>query len=169
MDNIIDTFNISKNNINTDEIIKESNTLTFDNENNFFNKKKKLIEYSKNLTSLEYKEIFNIIKIDNCQYSSNNNGVFINLSNINEETINKIFNFLKFTKQKKKELVEKENYMESFKKNIEIIQDNNNDINSNKNESKIKIKKKIDNEYLSESNDQIDVNKYLCFSSDEEK
>ena len=170
MDNIIDTFNISKNNINTDEIIKESDTLTLDKESNFFNKKKKLIEYSKNLTSLEYKEIFNIIKIDNCQYSSNNNGIFINLSNINEETINKIFDFLKFTNQKKKELVEKENYMEDFKKNIETFQDNsNNDIKLNEEESNIKTKKNIDDEYLSEYNDQIDVNKYLCFSSDEEK
>ena len=69
-------------------------------------------------TKLEYNEIFSIIEKDNCDYSSNINGIFINLSNVEENTIDKIFNFLKFTKQKKKELKEKEFYIEDFKKNI---------------------------------------------------
>ena len=165
MDNIIDTFNISKNNIDKDEIIKETNTVfDLDDESNFFQKKKRLIEYSKNLTLLEYKEIFNIIKNDNCQYSSNNNGIFINLSNVDEETINKIFDFLKFTKQKKKELNEKECYIEDFKKNIinnEIKKENKREINHDD--------KNASDDYLSDSNESVDINKYLCFSSDDEK
>ena len=55
-----------------------------------------------NLTNIEYNEILNIIQEDNCNYTNNTNGVFINLSNVEENTINKIYNFLKFTKQKKK-------------------------------------------------------------------
>ena len=165
MDNIIDTFNINKNSINQDEIIKEKNKLIdLDDESNYFQKKKRLIEYSKNLTLLEYKEIFNIIKNNNCQYSSNNNGIFINLSNVDEETINKIFDFLKFTKQKKKELNEKECYIEDFKKNIL-----NNEV---KKENKKEIMKEDINasdDYLSDSNESVDINKYLCFSSDDEK
>lgn len=165
MDNIIDTFNISKNNIDKNEIIKETDSLIdLDNESNFFQKKKRLIEYSKNLTLLEYKEIFNIIKNNNCQYSSNNNGIFINLSNVDEETVNKIFDFLKFTNQKKKELNEKECYIEDFKKNII-----NNEVKKENKREVVQDNKNASDDYLSDSNESVDLNKYLCFSSDDEK
>ena len=165
MDNIIDTFNISKNNIDKNEIIKETDSLIdLDNESNFFQNKKRLIEYSKNLTLLEYKEIFNIIKCNNCQYSSNNNGIFINLSNVDEETVNKIFDFLKFTNQKKKELNEKECYIEDFKKNII-----NNEVKKENKREVVQDNKNASDDYLSDSNESVDLNKYLCFSSDDEK
>ena len=65
-------------------------------------KKKKLLEITKNLSLLEYNEIFNILQEDNCQYSDNNHGVFINLQNISDKTIDTIFIFLDFIKKKKK-------------------------------------------------------------------
>lgn len=162
MNNILDTFQISKTNINKDEYLNQED-LEINEKSNIILKKKKLIEYSKNLTKLEYNEIFSIIKKDNCDYSYNINGVFINLSNTEDKTINKIFNFLKFIKQKKKELKEKEFYIEDFKKNISEKEaeysKNTNIMNQKKND--------IHNE-LSSEEEEIDTEKYIYFSSDEE-
>lgn len=162
MDNIIDTFNINKEVINKEEILNIKNN--DEDVVDIILKKKKLIEMSVNLTNIEYHEILNIIQEDKCNYSSNTNGVFINLSNIEDITVDKIYNFLKFTKHKKEELKEKENYLEDFKKTIkqedEPIQImNTNDINNNDDKS-------IDT--LSDNNDNVNYNDFLCFSSDEE-
>ena len=121
---------------------------------------------AQNLNNIEYHEILNIIQKDNCTYSSNSNGIFINLTNTKNETIDKVFDFLKFTKQKKKELKEKENYLESFKKKISIEDENIN------HEKKNKI---INNEdeksvgTLSDNEEKINYNDYLCFSSYDEE
>jgi hypothetical protein len=122
-------------------------------------KKKKLIEISKTLSKIEYFEIFSIIKQDNCQYSENKNGVFINLLNVPESTIDKIFNFINYIKQKKEDLLKHEDFINDAKKNIiekkTIIADNE--------------IKKIEEE-LSDMSDYEEENdhNYLVFSSDEE-
>ena len=54
-------------------------------------KKRKLIDITKNLSHLEYYEIFNILESSNSQYSDNNNGIFVNLHNVSDEIIDKIF------------------------------------------------------------------------------
>jgi hypothetical protein len=77
---------------------------------NLSSKKKRLIEISKNLSQLEYLEIFNIIEEDNCQYSENKNGIFINLNNVNESTIDKIFNFIDYSVS----TIFSQNYSRSF-------------------------------------------------------
>ena len=160
MDNILDTFQISKKHIDKNEQLSQED-LEINENSNIILKKKKLIEYSKNLTQLEYNEIFTILEKDNCDYSSNINGVFINLSNVDEKTIDKIFNFLKFTKQKKKELKEKEFYIEDFKKNISEEEVSNPKTNINQ--------KKIYNcDELSSEEEEEDIEKYICFSSDDE-
>ena len=104
MNNIIDTFNINKSIIDEDDILNSKINVVNEKNNDLIQKKKKLIEMTSNLTKIEYIEILNIIQEDKCNYSSNTNGVFINLTNIENNTIDKIFNFLKFTKQKKEEL-----------------------------------------------------------------
>ena len=117
-----------------------------------------------NLTNIEYNEILNIIDNDNCTYSSNSNGVFVNLSNIEDFTINKIYSFLKFTKQKKEELKEKESYLENFKKTINKPEN----ISIKKT---IKIEKNTEDNYieiLTDNYDEINYDDYLCFSSDDE-
>lgn len=169
MDNIVDRFNINKEIIENNYILKEKES--DDNEENDKNldlvlKKKKLIEMASKLTSIEYNEILNIIQNDNCSYSSNTNGVFINLTNVEINTINKIYSFLKFTKQKKEELKEKETYLESFKKKIEEeeISNNNNEIIKKKD---LEDSKSIDS--LSDNEDNTNFNEYLCFSSDDEE
>ena len=163
---------VKKNNIlsNKNEVLKD-----FENQNNNdFNieynanasikKKKKLLESVKNLSNIEYNEIFNIIQENNCQYSGNNNGIFINLQNVNDEIIDKIFNFLEFIKKKKEELNEKDVVLENIKKDIQVNEtehfDNNKINNTQKNET-ILSDDDCDDE-------KINYDKYLCFSSDED-
>ena len=70
----------------------------------------------------------------------------------------------KFTNQKKKELNEKECYIEDFKKNII-----NNEVKKENKREVVQDNKNASDDYLSDSNESVDLNKYLCFSSDDEK
>jgi hypothetical protein len=54
-----------------------------------------------NLTYTELSEVFNIIRNNTDKYSENNNGVFINLKYIDDSTINKIWEFINFSKKNK--------------------------------------------------------------------
>ena len=145
---------------NVDNTIKSNDNLIF--------KKKKLIEISKNLTKIEYLEIFNIIQEDKCIYSENKNGIFINLSNVSENTIDKIFNFINFIKHKKEDLLKYEEYVTIAKKNISDVQKSiiNNNINTEK-----EYNDNNNYEYSDSDDDDEDdkkINEYLVFSSDEE-
>ena len=136
------------------------------NNDNLINKKKKLIELSKNLTKIEYLEIFNIIQEDNCIYSENKNGIFINLSNISENTIDRIFNFINFIKHKKEDLIKYEEYVSIAKKSI------NTNITKTLNENNIEIESKdkyYENYEEEEEDEKKNSSNYLLFSSDEEE
>jgi hypothetical protein len=144
---------------NVDNLIKSNDNLIF--------KKKKLIEISKNLTKIEYLEIFNIIQEDKCIYSENKNGIFINLSNVSENTIDKIFNFINFIKHKKEDLLKYEEYVTIAKKNISDVQKSV--INNNISNEKEYNDNNNNYEYSdSEDDDDKKINEYLVFSSDEE-
>ena len=95
-------------------------------------------------------------------HSDNNNGVFINLTNIGEETIDKIFNFINFIKKKKKELSDKENYLENMKKDISEQESNKS------NTEQYTTKNNVVYQELSDNEEEINFENYLCFSSDEE-
>lgn len=56
---------------------------------------------------LHHKEILRILKDNNCSISSNRNGSFINLTNINDSIIEKINIYLKHVKKQETELKEK--------------------------------------------------------------
>lgn len=56
------------------------------------------------LSTSEYQEIFNIVRNNNISYTENKNGVFINLKHTNENIINKIYDFIEFCKDNKKNL-----------------------------------------------------------------
>lgn len=142
--------------LNEDINIKKSENLIL--------KKKKLIEISKNLTQLEYLEIFNIIQEDKCSYSENKNGIFINLSNVSETTIDKILNFIYFIKHKKEDLVKYETYVNIAKQNISDIQKSI----PIKNIS-IETKENINNYEYSDYEDEKNIDDYLIFSSDEDE
>ena len=66
------------------------------------NEKKILASKIENITNKkEYKEIFKIIYENNCNYIENDNGVYINLNLLNDETLLKIKNFLKIIENNK--------------------------------------------------------------------
>ena len=126
-------------------------------------KKKRLIELSKNLSKLEYLEIFEIIKNDKCIYSENKNGIFINLNNIEEETIEKIFSFINFIKHKKEDLLKHEEFINTAKKNISVeIKPYEKKIDESLNEI-------ILDDELSDMEDNNNYSNYLHFSSDEDE
>jgi len=162
---------VKKNDIllNKNEVLKDFNMQNNNdfhieyNVNTSIKKKKKLLELVKNLSNIEYNEIFNIIQENNCPYSGNNNGIFINLQNVNDEIIDKIFIFLEFIKQKKEELNEKDVVLENIKKDIKVnvIENFDNKIN---NTSKNDIVLSDDDRDDEKNNSD----KYLCFSSDED-
>lgn len=127
-------------------------------------KKKRLIEIAKNLTKIEYLEIFNIIQEDNCVYSENKNGIFINLSNVSENTIDKIYNFIYFIQHKKEDLIKHDEYVNNAKKNItenKVIPSNNITLNENT--------ENMNYENESDDNNHESNNNYLVFSSDEDE
>ena len=57
--------------------------------------KEELKNLIKNLTPEQHKELFFFIRKETSIYSENKNGVFINLKNLKDETINKIQNYVK--------------------------------------------------------------------------
>jgi len=135
---------------------KNSETLLF--------KKKKLIEICKNLAKNEYLEIYNIILKDSCPYSENKNGIFINLANIKENTIDKIFDFINFIKHKKEDLIIQDEKINNVKLNIN---DQTNNLINNDDNEEIDEYEDNDNESVSYIEEKSSKN-YLSFSSDED-
>ena len=81
-----------------------------DDEEIDFNTKLSLTEIKnriENLYETELIEIFKIIKDNNEKYTTNNNGIFINISNLKSITINEITHFLIFS-EKNNKLIDKE-------------------------------------------------------------
>ena len=79
--------------------------------------KKQLEKDITNLSSNEYNEILNIIRNNKQKYSENIGGIYFNLKYINESTIQKIIEFVKFAKSnkmliKKKQEADKKNKIE---------------------------------------------------------
>ena len=75
--------------------------------------KRELVNKILELSKIQQNEILNIIKKEKINYSSNNNGVFINLTKLDIGLINKINSYIDYLKN---------NYMtDSKKKSIEIL------------------------------------------------
>ena len=108
--------------------------------------KKELKREIEKLRTDEHLEIFKIIKTDKNNYTENNNGIFINLKNLDVLTLHKIGNFVKYCKEN----VEKFYKYEDLKKNIldEVETEKNN-----------QEKKNIDidyNNYIIEENNDLE-------------
>lgn len=166
----INTNNSERNKSDTFELDFDDSTTALSKEKLAIQKKRKLIDITKNLSYLEYYEIFNILESSNTPYSDNINGIFINLYNVNNEIIDKIFNFLDFIKKKKEELHMQDHYLENIKKKIKETQDSNIQEESFSFSSQYKNEinfKKIDEELIIKE-ENINIDDYLCFSSDDE-
>ena len=160
-------YSIENNNNNNTEIILEKKGGQ-NNNDILITKKKKLIDMVNNLSKMEYLEIFNIFMEDNCQYSENKNGVFINLNNVKENTIDKIYNFINFIKHKKEDLLIHEEKIKVAKDNIKEInekkckyEDNDLDIDIDTYNSFYGLDSDCDEEFKKPE--------YLVLSSDEDE
>jgi len=60
-------------------------------------KKKQLVNIVKSLSDLQKKEVFNIIQKNKLKYSENNNGIFINITDLNTNIINDIYNYIEYS------------------------------------------------------------------------
>ena len=88
--------------------------------------KKKLKENIEKLTKLELKEVFILLKKKNIEYSSNNNGIFINLKNFDKDLIIELQNYILFCKNNKIFLSKNDEKNETLinkynKNNIDLI------------------------------------------------
>ena len=103
---------------------------------------KKKEQLKKKISDLDYNEqceIFNIIRKDTDKISENNNGIFINLKYLKDETIDKLFNFVNYCDKNKIIMkVDDEKYQAEILNNIcNTVIDNSkknvsSDIESNK-------------------------------------
>lgn len=65
-----------------------------------------LLEKINTLSPTEHEEIFKVVKTNNVAYTQNQNGIFCNLSTVNDNTIEQISKFVKFCTENKKQLDE---------------------------------------------------------------
>jgi hypothetical protein len=135
-----------------------------------YDRRKQFVQDVSSLTNAELIEIVRILRVHKFIYSENSNGVFINLQNINEKTVDKIFNFINYIKQKKEELVKYEELIDNAKKNIGNVKKeiSNNVINLKK--EKYIDYNYYDNDSENDNNDEnIDNDNILLISSDEDE
>lgn len=73
----------------------------------------------KNLSDTQLEELFKILQKNNCQYTINNNGIFLNLSWVEPIILDKIELFIKFCNESKKELDKYEQLCKDINDNLE--------------------------------------------------
>ena len=113
-------INSTNNNIEMQSVIsteKNSDTKTYTD-----TEIKKIID---NYTEDQQIEIFKIIKYYSEYYSTNNNGIFINLDAISTNCKKEIIQFINFSKKKTQSLEELENDMDKFKQCLSVNEEDN--------------------------------------------
>lgn len=63
-----------------------------------------LVESIKELNPTEYEELFKLLHQNKCEYTRNNNGIFLNLSWLKEDMLNKLELFIQFCKASRREI-----------------------------------------------------------------
>lgn len=120
-----------------------------------------------NLNNNELEEVFKIIYKSNSNYSKNNNGVFINLSWLEMETINKINNYIDFCIKSHNEISKYEIICNNFSdviNNKDKLYDNNfenNETITKNNKQKISSYMKfylLKKKYMKQANNTINKN-----------
>lgn len=85
---------------------------------------------------INQKEILKILKDSNVNISENNNGSFINLSNLDKEVLDKIINYIEYFNKQQKNLLYIEEEKINIKKEFFYSTNNNKDKGKEKNKSK---------------------------------
>ena len=85
---------------------------------------KKLVTDIQGLSQVETEEIFKIVHESSCDYTKNNNGIFVNLAWLSEDTIQKLERYVKFCVASKQELTKYESLCDVLNhRMIEYIDD----------------------------------------------
>ena len=84
---------------------------------------KKIIEDVECMTKEHHIEIFKILNLYDIKYTENNNGIFINMNNIDEECLNKMNNYVNFINENKKNIIEFEKIKEENKLKLNLSSD----------------------------------------------
>jgi hypothetical protein len=95
------------------------------------------------LSPNELEEVFKIIYKSNNNYSKNNNGVFINLTWINEEILIKINNYIDFCIKSHNEINKYENICNNFSDAMNSMNKDKPETENNANINEIKNKQKV--------------------------
>lgn len=83
---------------------------------------KKLIIDIESMTKEHHIEVYKIIKSYNIDITENNNGIFINMNNIDSECLNKITSYVNFINENKQDFIEFEKIKEENK--LKLLQNN---------------------------------------------
>ena len=86
--------------------------------------KRDLVNKVLKLNKIQQTEDFNIIRKEDINYTCNNNGIFINLTKIDIELINKINTYIDYLKNNQENL----NKIEDYCNNITTMNDNDDEI-----------------------------------------
>ena len=70
------------------------------------------------LNPIHHNKIFNIIKDNNITFYENRNGVFVNLNNLPNKVIDKIYKYIDYIKIQEKNISNFENIKNEFKKDF---------------------------------------------------
>ena len=140
------------------------------NSDDLMTKKKKLVDFTRDLNRLELMEIFYIFQKYNCSYTENSNGIFINITYVSEEVIDRVYRFIAYIKEKKRELNQYENKLNEEKDKIKDVnklnEENFDNYIFNKNFIHQMEEKKVI-EVLSDNDDEVIYQ--LDLSSDEDE
>lgn len=80
---------------------------------------KKLVSMIQQLESTETEELFKMLHANGCKYTSNNHGVFLNLSWLSEEILQKIETYVAFCFRSKSEVHKYESLCDVLNRNIQ--------------------------------------------------
>ncbi len=138
-----------------------------------YSKKKFLQKEVPKLTKNEHHEIFNIIKQNSdAKYSENSRGVYINLKFLDISTIEKIIDFIKYTKDQKKKLeISNTNNNKHDKKSVESQNNESNGITLTKDKIEKELlrlkEKKSENFVFQHFLDKLSISNIKQFSKEE--
>lgn len=128
---------INENRVDVLKITETNKEVVGDFNEKILSTKKYILKEITKLNKLEHIEIFKILKNNNIIYTENVNGIFVNMKNLDVNTLNDIIKFINYVKNKNIELLEKESILKKTKNEIYGL--NNNEINNL--ETKIQILK----------------------------
>ncbi len=73
-----------------------------------YERRKQFQEDTKSLDTIQYQEMFRILKSQGVSYSENSNGIFFDVQQVPTETFDKLWNFLELCKKQKIEETKRE-------------------------------------------------------------